>query len=869
MSTNHKPMMNELATHDAFTSSSTDFEGAAKSYIYLPSVESQADIETVLVFTTTGDLYVTSNQGEKWHLVDAISNAQETVKAVFVSENEHSEVVVYTERSTSENTAWISLDRAVSFRKIQLPASIQGYNAHTIKFHPKNSQLVIFQGYENCENSFDCIANLYLSRNGGADWQRIQENVFDCDFADLYESSPDYLFCVGGNNQLDPTKERLFYTEDYFATGPKYANGLNSVQKVAEIGKYLMAVELSFEGPEVLPKLHVSRDGKTFQDVNFPNVNLDMGQGVTTIATDSDAIMLYIATKNSGDSSNGGEDFGVLLRSNERGTDFSIVLKNLNRAPAFTSGFVDFDHLKSIEGVSIANIVANPGEVANQGAEKRVKSVITHSDGAFWDSLPAPEGMCDGQTDCSLHLHGYIDRLNYKNQPSSPYAVGMFIGRGNVGDSLQEFRTSQTFMTTDAGISWKKIHDRPVFWVYLDSGSVIVLADAVGPTDSITYSVDGGKTFVEKKIFDKQVDIINLATMPTSTSTRLIVFAQLPLSEGDKSVALELDFATSLPKRCKSNDFELWLPEHPRLNSACLLGHSAQYERKKPNKNCRVGKKFFPNDNTELVNKPKVVLRNCKCTRQDFECDYGYELNEHDGVCVKIAGVEPLTMEQQCANGGLSWVVSSGYRKVARSTCEGGEQLENTDRQPCPGHEDDYNSEKPGNGNNNNGNGGENDRDGYYDDINLHPSGSKLMVFLFLVFLLLVMTALIHRKYSTFNSIQLGLGEEGGSLVNRFASFGYEAFSRTAEFFASLPLMWSRTPHDRMGFYSRMNDDERYRILDEADGFFDSDISEEDAVEHGDAVPGPSESIANEDEDLSIDPTGSTEEVWHDSDSAK
>ena len=69
--------------------------------------------------------------------------------------------------------------------------------------------------------------------------------------------------------------------------------------------------------------------------------------------------------------------YGSILKSNWNGTYYSLSLENANRDDI---GFVDFEKMQGIQGISIANIVSNVYE-ANMGSDKELKTKITFNDG--------------------------------------------------------------------------------------------------------------------------------------------------------------------------------------------------------------------------------------------------------------------------------------------------------------------------------------------------------------------------------------------------------------------------------------------------------------------------------------------------------
>jgi hypothetical protein len=69
---------------------------------------------------------------------------------------------------------------------------------------------------------------------------------------------------------------------------------------------------------------------------------------------------------------------GTLFMSNSNGTYFVQSLKDTNRNEI---GFVDYENLYGVDGVGMANVVANAQDVEGRGAGKQLKSVITFDDG--------------------------------------------------------------------------------------------------------------------------------------------------------------------------------------------------------------------------------------------------------------------------------------------------------------------------------------------------------------------------------------------------------------------------------------------------------------------------------------------------------
>ena len=114
--------------------------------------------------------------------------------------------------------------------------------------------------------------------------------------------------------------------------------------------------------------------------------------------------------------------------------------------------------------------------------------------GAKWSLLNRPDRdsdgniyNCEGNTvdKCSLHLHSFTERRNPRDSLSSSSAIGLMIGVGNVGSHLTRYEQGDTFLTRDAGVTWKEVIKGAYMYEFGNQGGIIVLVDDENPTDSV------------------------------------------------------------------------------------------------------------------------------------------------------------------------------------------------------------------------------------------------------------------------------------------------------------------------------------------------------------------------------------------------
>jgi hypothetical protein len=308
--------------------------------------------------------------------------------------------------------------------------------------------------------------------------------------------------------------------------------------------------------------------------------------------------------------------YGTLIKSNSNGTSYVLSLSNINQD---AGGYVDFEKTLGIEGVALANIVAN-AETAVKDGVKKLKTKITHNDGADWAFLPPPEKDIEGNAfecatasdKCSLHIHGFTERDVKSHTYSSPSAVGLMLGIGNVGGYLTNKTEADTFISTDAGVTWNQAMKGAYMWEFGDQGSLIVLVKANEETNEVYYSRNEGIRWDPYKFSDEPLDIHEITTVPSDNSRNFVLWAKT--SDGLATINLDFTGLTDIPcvldESNGGGDYYLWTPKHPLQDDECLFGHVSQYYRKRTDVYCYNGM---------LIKGLHNIVRNCTCTRQDFE----------------------------------------------------------------------------------------------------------------------------------------------------------------------------------------------------------------------------------------------------------
>ena len=322
-----------------------------------------------------------------------------------------------------------------------------------------------------------------------------------------HDAPSDLVFCIAWEAESkDGThsseSSRLIASTDYFGEdrqvidfgiGTRLSRG---VVALGVVSKFMVAAlkDLS-SGNNGEMVLYVTVDANTWAKAHFPHGSSSklVENSYTIVESTTHSLAIDVQ-------SHASRGIGTLFVSNSNGTFFVESLKDTHRSDA---GYVDFEELVGIDGVGLANYVANTRQVdGGKTAKAKLKSVITYDDGSSWEPIHPPEKDMHNQNfkcsptstkdRCSLHLHSVSTPHNIGRVFSST-APGYVIGVGSVGEYLEDYENSDLFISTDAGRSWNQVHHGAHKYEFGDQGNVMVIINDEEPTDEIRYSIDGGK----------------------------------------------------------------------------------------------------------------------------------------------------------------------------------------------------------------------------------------------------------------------------------------------------------------------------------------------------------------------------------------
>lgn len=640
----------------------TGFDHLPRKYSYFD------DSSVIMYLDNQGLVHRSEDDGEHWREIENVP--RDLARSLIMHPYEKQVAFILGPETTHYRTenqgrTWLAFETDTPPSMLQAPLS----------FNADSYDSVLYTG-EHCDDKGDfwgthCHDYTYYTEDSFKSKPTLlRKNTHSCTFVRATKkfrtTSSQAVLCIDEDqesNRKFPMNLRLVATEDWYRTKTEVLgdNGpLRGVVGLGAVQSFIVAATKKLASDEM--ELYVTNDGKTWDLTQFPHDHTGLKEdGYTILESREYAIQVDVMSSDIQFNS-----FGALFTSSSNGTYFT---KNLDFTNRNELGIVDFENVENVEGIVLANIVANYEEVIkSRAASKKLTSRISFNDGRNWQPLAPPiESECVSKDPekCSLHLYSAAAPHNVGRIFSST-APGILMGVGNVGSELLPYSDCDLFVSEDAGATWRLSKRDAHKYEWGDQGSILVAIFDEDSTDKIHYSFNRGKDW-EQIDLGMKVRARILTTVPDSTTEKFTLVASrgTGVDSEFKVYVFSIDFTGMRSKKCRldknndsKSDFEKWYARYDKHgNSGCLMGHKQFFWRKKTDRDCFVG---------DAYHDPQPKEEDCPCTDDDFECDYNFV--KKGQRCVR-----PFTdtaTPEECLAGKDTYRGPSGYRLIPGNTCD-------------------------------------------------------------------------------------------------------------------------------------------------------------------------------------------------------
>ncbi|XP_072318867.1 VPS10 domain-containing receptor SorCS1 [Eucyclogobius newberryi] len=592
---------------------------------------------------TESSLWRSTDYGATYQKLNDKVGAKTILSYLYVSPNNKRKIMLLTDPEM-ESSLLISSDEGATYQKYRL-----NFYILSLLFHPEQEDWILAYSHDQ---------KLYSSVEFGRRWQIVHERVAPNRFywskmgLDKEAGLIHLETSISEGQALYVTCRLQNCTE---ANKGKPFPGFIDPNSLVVQDEYVF-VQVSTTGR---PIYYVSAKRDVFTPMRLPKYTLP--KELHVISTDDNRVVAAVQEWNQNETYN-------LYVSDTSGVFYSLALENVVSSMGIEGNvMIDLYEVAGIKGMFLAN----------KRIDNQVKTYITYNRGRDWRLLQAPSKDLRGNNVhcalpyCSLHLHLHVSANPYTsgNLASKESAPGLIIASGSIGGELTTTNVT-VFITSDAGNTWRQIFTEEYAVLFLNQGGALVaIRHTPQSIRHLWLSVDEGRQWNKYSFTNTPLFVDGVLGEPGEETLIMTIFGHV--SHRSEWQLVKIDFRSIFNRRCSETDYQTWHLHNQ--GEQCLMGAKRIYRKLKSMSRCVMGQSFA----LSMSSAP------CDCSEADFECDYGFE-RRTSGKCAPAFWFHLSSMSRSCSTG-MTFLNSTGYRKVVSNNCTAGVSVQYTARrQPCP-----------------------------------------------------------------------------------------------------------------------------------------------------------------------------------------
>eukprot|EP01116_Phalansterium_solitarium_P018533 TRINITY_DN4934_c0_g1_i2.p1 TRINITY_DN4934_c0_g1~~TRINITY_DN4934_c0_g1_i2.p1 ORF type:complete len:389 (+),score=115.49 TRINITY_DN4934_c0_g1_i2:128-1294(+) len=330
-----------------------------------------SNVAMVLSRQAFPQVWLSGNGGLNWtNIATQLPGYSNTTYASNIHENPANPNYVYIQGQSA--TSWVSTDAGTTWQAITPTLNYATYNTILMEWHPLQASQVL-ACVNTPSNGPYPLMTAYYSSDFGTTFSQVATNVFQCGWGDagLGTVPMSRIYLIQGT---DPTNFVFVHTDDF---GKTFVTDQSLCFQFVFMPNHLILGVYVPQDDEIVLRIttDLNTTSRTFYEASFPWGDELDNNGYSILDDSTGALFVGV---NHGHMVN--SHWGNIYHSDSLAFRFSFNFPYV----AIEWPFFDFEHLHSLDGVYLANMVTKPTNTNPNPTNDEIVSYMSFNNGAYW-----------------------------------------------------------------------------------------------------------------------------------------------------------------------------------------------------------------------------------------------------------------------------------------------------------------------------------------------------------------------------------------------------------------------------------------------------------------------------------------------------